>query len=48
MTNEGTIQVGKAPSGMFYDSTTKLLHVLCGTNTNGDHYLYMITTAGVT
>jgi len=39
--------IPKSPSGLFYDATTSLLHVLCGTNTNGDHYLYMYTTDGV-
>jgi len=32
---------------MFYDAATSLLYILCGTNTNGDHYLYAYTTDGV-
>ena len=39
--------VPKSPSGMFYNPADDLLWVLCGTNTNGEHYLYGYTLAGV-
>lgn len=39
--------VPKSPSGMFYNEQDDILWVLCGTNTNGDHYLYGYTLAGV-
>jgi len=32
---------------MFYYKSQDLLYVLCGTQTNGDHYVYGFTTAGV-
>lgn len=38
--------VPKAPSGMFFYPEQGLLYVLCGTQTNGDHYLYAMTTGG--
>jgi len=38
--------IPKSPSGMFYDGATALLHILCGTKTNDDHYLYVYDTAG--
>ncbi len=38
--------VPKSPSGMFYYEQDSILWVLCGTNTNGDHYLYGYTLAG--
>ena len=31
---------------MFYDSVSGLLYILCGTSTNGDHYIYAYTTSG--
>ena len=39
--------VPRSPSGMFFDEPSNLLYVLCGTNTNGDHYLYAFSTEGV-
>ena len=39
--------VPKSPSGMFYNPADDLLWVLCGTNTNSEHYLYGYTLAGV-
>ncbi|CAK0911750.1 unnamed protein product, partial [Prorocentrum cordatum] len=38
--------VPNAPSGLFYYPDQDLLYVLCGTSTNGDHYLYAYTTDG--
>ena len=38
--------IPRSPSGMFYDDETDLLYVLCGTQTNGDHYLYAVTPDG--
>ena len=46
VTAKSSISIDKAPSGMFYDPTTTLLHVLCGTATNADHYLYTYNTDG--
>jgi len=43
---KSSFSLSKAPSGMFYDTTTKLLHTLCGTDTNKDHYLYTYSTDG--
>jgi len=31
---------------MFYYAAQQLLYILCGTNTNGDHYLYAYSTSG--
>lgn len=39
--------VPRSPSGLFFDeAASQLLYVLCGTQTNGDHYLYVMTTDG--
>ena len=38
--------VPKSPSGMHYQASDDLLWIICGTNTNGDHYLYAYSTAG--
>ena len=38
--------IGKSPSGLFYFTAQQLLYILCGTNTNGDHYLYAYSLAG--
>lgn len=43
---KSSFSLSKPPSGMFYDKTTTLLHVLCGTDTNKDHYLYAYTKDG--
>jgi len=37
----------KSPSGLFFNEQQNLLYVLCGTQTNRDHYLYAYTTDGV-
>lgn len=40
--------VARSPSGIFFDEdASNLLYVLCGTQTNGDHYLYVYTTDGM-
>lgn len=44
--NVMSFSVPKSPSGLFYHADADLLYVLCGTNTNGDHYMYGFTTAG--
>jgi len=41
-----SFSVPKSPSGMFFYEAQNLLYILCGTNTNGDHYLYAFTTEG--
>ena len=51
VTSIDTFTLPRAPSGMYYDNVdssggTGLLYVLCGTQTNGDHYLYTYTTDG--
>jgi len=46
VTEKTSFTLAKAPSGMFYDSPSDILYVLCGTQTNGDHYLYAYTTGG--
>jgi hypothetical protein len=34
----------KSPSGLFFDQKhTRLMHVLCGTQTNNDHYIYVFS-----
>ena len=33
-------------AGMFFHEARDLLYILCGTSTNGDHYLYAYTTDG--
>jgi len=39
--------IPRSPSGMFFDEDgSSLLYVLCGTQTNEDHYLYAFTTEG--
>jgi len=40
------VQLAKSPSGMFYYPLQGLLYVLCGTSTNGDHYLYTLSLSG--
>lgn len=45
-TQKSSFTIPKSPSGMFYDATSDLLYILCGTNTNGDHYIYAYTTSG--
>lgn len=42
-----SFSLAKSPSGMFHDAGSGLLYVLCGTETNGDHYLYAYSLAGV-
>ena len=42
-----SFHVPKSPSGMFYNPADELLWILCGTNTNGDHYLFGYTLSGV-
>jgi hypothetical protein len=39
--------IPKSPSGMFYHDVHDLLWILCGTETNGNHYLYAYSTSGV-
>ena len=41
-----SFSVPKSPSGMHYFAKQDLLWIICGTNTNGDHYLYAYTTSG--
>jgi hypothetical protein len=45
-TQKSSFTIPKSPSGMFFDATSDLLYILCGTNTNGDHYIYAYTTSG--
>jgi len=45
-TQVSSFSIPKPPSGMFYYAGQDLLYVLCGTNTNADHYLYAYTTSG--
>lgn len=47
LTEVTSFSLPKSPSGMFFYASQDLLYVLCGTQTNGDHYLYGFTTAGV-
>eukprot|EP00416_Gambierdiscus_australes_P017874 CAMPEP_0171064830 /NCGR_PEP_ID=MMETSP0766_2-20121228/6512_1 /TAXON_ID=439317 /ORGANISM="Gambierdiscus australes, Strain CAWD 149" /LENGTH=806 /DNA_ID=CAMNT_0011520897 /DNA_START=45 /DNA_END=2465 /DNA_ORIENTATION=- len=46
VTEVSSFTVPKSPSGMFFFTEQSLLYILCGTQTNGDHYLYAYTTAG--
>jgi hypothetical protein len=46
VTEVTSFSVPKAPSGMFYYASQDLLYVLCGTATNADHYLYVMSTSG--
>eukprot|EP00961_Rhodomonas_salina_P027743 374782-Rhodomonas_salina.1 len=41
-----TLHFGRQPSGMFFYEDQALLYILCGTQTNGEHYLYVYTTGG--
>ena len=41
-----SFSVPKSPSGMFYQASSDVLWILCGTETNGDHYLYAYSTSG--
>ena len=41
-----SFSVPKSPSGMFYQASSDVLWVLCGTETNGNHYLYAYSTSG--
>lgn len=45
-TQKSSFSIPKSPSGMFFDATSGLLYILCGTATNGDHYIYAYTTSG--
>ena len=46
-TEISSFTIPRPPSGMFFDEEgSSLLYVLCGTQTNGDHYLYAFTTEG--
>ena len=42
-----SFSIPKSPSGMFYHDTDGVLWILCGTETNGNHYLYAYSTSGV-
>jgi NAD(P)H-flavin reductase len=46
VTSISSFQVDQSPSGMFYNPAHKLIYVLCGTQTNGDHRLFGYTTDG--
>ncbi len=42
-----SFKVPQSPSGMYYYAPEEVLYVLCGTNTNGENYLYAFSAAGV-
>ncbi|KAL3931474.1 MAG: hypothetical protein SGBAC_011291, partial [Bacillariaceae sp.] len=43
-----SFSVPRSPSGLFFDEQVSgLLYVLCGTSTNGDHYIYAYTIDGI-
>lgn len=46
VTEVTSFSVSKSPSGLFHYAAQDLLYILCGTQTNGDHYLYAYTTGG--
>mmetsp|Transcript_29867 Transcript_29867/g.70403 ORF Transcript_29867/g.70403 Transcript_29867/m.70403 type:complete len:364 (+) Transcript_29867:293-1384(+) len=46
VTEVSSFSVSEAPSGMFHYEAQDLLYVLCGTQTNGAHTLYAMTTGG--
>lgn len=46
VTSESSFEIPESPSGMFYSEDEDLLYILCGTQTNGDQYLYVYTTTG--
>jgi hypothetical protein len=41
-----SFSIPKSPSGLFFHEADGMLYILCGTSTNGDHYIYVYTTAG--
>eukprot|EP00961_Rhodomonas_salina_P107081 1441778-Rhodomonas_salina.3 len=45
-TEVSSFSIEKSPSGMFFHEDQGLLYILCGTQTNGEHYLYVYTTGG--